>query len=303
MKNEKSRILVLGASGLLGSRIFLNLLNKFSVSGTSFHNEMNNPSIFNLDVRDAQFSNKIAEVRPNIIINCIAYTDIEQCEINKDLAWVLNTEFPGKIAHLAKVLNAKLVHISTDHFDFGSANIRNENSKVEPVNFYGESKLAGEKKVLLVNSSAIVVRTNFFGAKPLTHVKSTFFESVIENIKLNRQSKGYINIYFSPISISELISAIVNLLDVEYSGLINICGNERISKYEFCIELARIMKCDTKLIVDGRYEPNFVKRPLDMSMSNQLYYEKTGKPIINFNKMLEAEYNLYNETKAERKTV
>ena len=301
MNNEKSRILVLGASGLLGSRIYLHLLNQYSVFGTSFRNNMDNSSFINIDVHDPKFTDKISEIRPHIIINCIAFTNVEQCEIEKDSAWNLNAEFPKKIAYIANILNAKLVHISTDHFDFKSTKIRDENSEIAPVNFYGESKLEGEKGVLSISPSAVVVRTNFFGARPLNHIKNTFFESVIENIKLKRQTKGYSDIYFSPISINELINAIIKLIEVEYSGLINICGNERISKYEFCVELAKVMKGESKLITESKYESGFVKRPSDMSMSNRRYCEKTGKSIPNYNKMLEAEYNLYTEINAERK--
>lgn len=299
MDKENPRILILGASGLLGSRVFLNLSKKYLVMGTSFSNDLNNLAIVKLDALDPNVTEKITEMHPDIIINCIAFTNVEKCEIDKDLAWNLNAEFPKKIAQLSKMLNAKLVHISTDHFDFGDTKIRNENTEVVPVNFYGESKLAGEKSVLSINNSAIVIRTNFFGSRPLNHIKNTFFETLIGNIESNRQSKGYGDIFFSPISINELIKAILNLLAVEYSGLIHICGNERISKYDFCIELVKIMQNDMKLVLEAKYESNIVKRPSDMSMSNRRYYEKTGKSILNYKNMLEEEYNLYNETRTK----
>lgn len=301
MDKENLRILVLGASGLLGSRIFLNLSKKYLVLGTSFSNDLNNSSIFKLEADDPNLAQIITEAHPHIIINCIAFTDVEKCEIDKDSAWNLNAEFPQKIAQLSNLLDAKLVHISTDHFEFGDTRARNENTKVGSVNFYGESKLAGENSIISINNSAIVIRTNFFGTKPLSHIKTSFFETLIENIESKRPTKGYKDIFFTPVSINELIDAILNLLAIKYSGLINICGNEPISKHEFCIELVKIMQGDEKLILEAKYESNIVKRPLDMSMSNRRYSEKTGKSISNYKKMLEEEYNLYNETKTERK--
>ena len=301
MGHRDSKILVLGASGLLGSRIFLELSKHYSIIGTAFKTQTSNSLIVNLDVNSPDFAEKIIALNPKIIINCIAFTNVDLCESQRDLAWHLNAELPKKIAELAKTLNAKLIHISTDHFNFETVNDRSELAEVRAVNFYGESKLAGEKSILATNNSALIVRTNFFGTKLFPHIKGTFFESIIKNTYSNRETRGYKDIHFSPISISELIRSLLYLLPLNPYGVINICGNSSISKYEFCIELVRVMNCSTELIqeVSYEFEPNSIKRPLDMSMSNHLYCKITGKTILSYKEMLEEEYSLFNEARSE----
>jgi len=301
MEASQPRILVLGASGLLGSRVFSELSKIYRVQGTMFNNSVKNDRIVKLNAFDPNSLNKIIELNPNVIINCVGLTNVEQCETQRNSAWYLNAEFPTTLAKISKQLNAKLIHISTDHFSFKSLSDRSEKAPVKAVNFYGESKLAGESSVLLNDTSALIIRTNFFGKKSFIHSKESFFETLIKNVRNKQQTNGFTDIYFTPISISELVKAITILFPSKYSGIINICGNQRITKFEFCIELVKVMKSDPDLIQKARIEsqPNLVKRPSDMSMSNLLYCKETGQRIPNFQEMLKQEYSSQNETVTE----
>jgi hypothetical protein len=173
--------------------------------------------------------------------------------------------------------------------------LNNEGQKIDtPVNFYGESKLAGEKYIQSINPEAIIVRTNFFGINFLKDSKKTFFDTLINSLSNNLKIKGFSNIYFTPISILELCKSLGVLMTCDLKGIVNICGNKRISKFQFCLEAAKVINCDSDLIIDTKFVPNsvFKKRPFDMSMDNSVYVKETGHQIPNYDKMLEKEYSL-----------
>jgi dTDP-4-dehydrorhamnose reductase len=168
-----------------------------------------------------------------------------------------------------------------------------------PVNYYGKSKLAGEDYVQKANKDAVIIRTNFFGAKALPKVKNSFFETVFQNLKTNSKTAGFSNIYFTPISIGELSKAIKILMHSNLSGVYQVCGNESISKFDFYRKFATVMNCEISLIDNLIYVPSAdsAKRPIDMSMNNTSYTLKTGHKIPSYNEMLNAEYSLLKTSK------
>jgi dTDP-4-dehydrorhamnose reductase len=289
---KEKRVLILGASGLLGSRLYIDFSNKYNTQGTSNTKLPFDKSIFNLDVTAPNLSQKIIDFNPNVVVNCIAFTDVDKCEAEKEYAWFLNAELPRILSTATKAIGAKFIHISTDHFE---QMLNNEGQKIDtPVNFYGESKLAGEKYIQSINPEAIIVRTNFFGINFLKDSKKTFFDTLINSLSNNLKIKGFSNIYFTPISILELCKSLGVLMTCDLKGIVNICGNKRISKFQFCLEAAKVINCDSDLIIDTKFVPNsvFKKRPFDMSMDNSVYVKETGHQIPNYDKMLEKEYSL-----------
>ena len=109
---------------------------------------------------EAIVSNTILEIKPDIIINFSAFTEVDNCETEKNKAYKINAIAPGVMASAASTINAILIHISTDYI-FGKDNAGpfNFNSDVNPVNYYGLSKLDGEKAILKLNSKSIIIRT------------------------------------------------------------------------------------------------------------------------------------------------
>lgn len=299
MSLKRTKVLILGASGLLGSRLFFNLSKDYEINGTCNKSKAFNSLIVNLDVTKSGFTDNIIRVNPDVIINCIAFTDVDKCETEQNKAWYLNAELPKIIAELSKDLGAKLIHISTDHFGKTKKIRSSEMQESIPINYYGKSKLAGENYVKKMNKDAVIIRTNFFGAKALPQVKNSFFETIFHNLKTNSKTAGFSNIYFTPISISELNKAIKILMHSNLSGVFNVCGNESISKFDFYRKFATVMNCEINLIENMIYVPtaDLAKRPTDMSMNNTSYTLKTGHEIPSYNDMLNAEYSLLKTSK------
>lgn len=120
-----------------------------------------------LDVTDfAKMKEKFEDIRPELVINCTAYTDVDEAEKNRDMAFKINAEAVGNMARLCNEYDATLIHFSTDYvFDGQNSYGYKENDAAGPINVYGESKLAGEKLIAENMEKFYLIRTSWmFGS-------------------------------------------------------------------------------------------------------------------------------------------
>jgi dTDP-4-dehydrorhamnose reductase len=111
------KILIIGASGLLGSALYHVLTKKYAVIGTYFSNSDQTSAREFLDVSDeASITLLLMRLKPDFVINCSGLTNVEECERLPEKAMLLNAIIPGFLARVTHQLQIKLVHISTDHF-------------------------------------------------------------------------------------------------------------------------------------------------------------------------------------------
>jgi len=149
-------VLLLGKSGMLGS-YFLKLLagdNDFEIFAYDYGN---------LDITNTNALTEIfSAVHPFFVINCAAYTAVDDCEKNVDLAFKVNGYAVGEIAKLCKEHDSILIHFSTDYvFDGQKQSGYTENDTPSPVNLYGESKLTGEKLIMENTEKYYLIRTSW----------------------------------------------------------------------------------------------------------------------------------------------
>ena len=225
-----------------------------------------------------QLGQLIIENKIDTLVNCVGLTNVEDCEKNKDLAFYLNGYLPGEIAKITSNLNVKLIHISTDHLFDGKSKNKEEKDIVNPLNIYAKSKLVGENEVLKKDSSALVIRTNFFGNGP--SYKLSFSDKIISSLIKKQKIHLFSNVYYTPIHVNELADMVCNLIQYNKKGIYNISSNERITKYDFGILISKYMNEDKELIVPIKIEEkiDLVIRPKDMSLNN-----KKIKDSINMN--------------------
>ena len=154
------KILILGSSGLLGKQFYENLKTNKNIK--LFHTGLNK--------RKINFENKIKLrkfiflVNPSLIINCIAYTNVEECEKNIKMSQKINVEIVRQIfkLKLQKKMKFNFIQFSTDLFyNKKKYNSSNENSKIFLINNYCKHKREAEK--ICIKNRALIFRTNFFG--------------------------------------------------------------------------------------------------------------------------------------------
>lgn len=221
----------------------------------------------------------IQTIRPDLIINTAGLTNVDLCESNKELAYEFNVTITQNLAQAAKLVNAQLVHISTDHLVDGKKQLYSEADEVHPVNIYGESKLAGERECLKINPQALVVRTNFFGKSHST--KKSFSDWIYAELSQGHKISMYTDVFYTPVYVSNLIRYVHIALEKKLTGIINIAGVDRISKYEFGVEFAKFFKLDTSLIqpISVDQSKGRVRRPKEMSLDVNKFIQLTGTKV------------------------
>lgn len=147
------KILISGKNSQIGHEFFE--LTKNSENNYIFKDSRSMNLLDNNAIRKS-----ILEVKPDIIVNFSAFTEVDNCETEKSNAYKINAIAPGIMASVASEIDATLIHISTDYiFGKDSSGPFSYNSNGNPVNYYGLSKLDGEKAILELNSKSIIIRT------------------------------------------------------------------------------------------------------------------------------------------------
>jgi dTDP-4-dehydrorhamnose reductase len=159
------RLLVVGAGGLLGSNVASRAHERgWAVVGT-YHTTRPDLPVdgHRLDIRDEErVEGLLRTVEPAAVVNCAAITDVDRCETDGDLARAVNARAPGTIAAACGAVGAACCHVSTDYVFDGRAEDRYaESAEPNPLQVYGETKLAGEAAVGEHHSDPLVVRPSF----------------------------------------------------------------------------------------------------------------------------------------------
>jgi len=285
-----NKILITGASGLLGSRLFPFLkINNFNV----FSQAKNNNADYQFDLTNSNDVTKSLNVlRPDIIVNLVAETNVDLCESDPNLSMVMNIRTVENLASWIKNYHhgCFLIHISTDHLYDESGLNSEENVVIR--NNYALSKYAGEIAASSVSSA--ILRTNFFGKSANSHRKS-FTDWIYNSLNNNQSISAYEDIYFSPLSISELINLIVVIINKKPQGIFNLGSRGSMSKADFIFRFANLVNLEIKNIRRVRYfdQSSLVMRPSNMVMDCQKFEKMmniTLPQLENLLKSVAAEY-------------
>lgn len=178
----------------------------------------------------------INKIQPDVIINAAAYTKVDLAESDKYLANSVNATGIYNLAVAAKQNNAKLIHISTDYVFNGEKNSPyQENDVTEPLNVYGQSKLAGENLAFSTHANTLVVRTSWV----FSEYSNNFLKTMLEIGKNNSQLRIVSDQIGTPTYAGDIAQAIIYILQSkpETRGLLNISGNDICSWAEFAGEI------------------------------------------------------------------
>lgn len=264
------RVLILGSSGLLGSGISRILNSSFDVVGTHFNNAgYSVKESLHLDIsKPEMFENMVKDVLPDYIINCIGATNVEECERLPEKAMLLNAVFPHRIAKASNLFGFRYVHVSTDHYGTLSHETRNESMIPIPLNKYGYSKYTGERLVLNESPESLIVRTNFFGISASGN--HSILDFAIKSLTKSIPIFGYEDVWFTPLGVIQVGKFLATALDQKLTGILNLSGNESITKLSFLREVALSLGLDPNLVVAAKSSElsSRVTRPSNLSLDN-----------------------------------
>jgi len=263
-------LLVTGASGLLGSKI-VEIAVARGCEVYSAYNE-HHPSLgkpVKLDVTDqVNVRRVISELKPEVIIHAAAMTNVDRCELDKDLALKINYEGTANVAHAAKSVGAFLIYISTDYVFKGDKGLYKEDDETDPVNFYGYSKLKGEEIVKEIVDKYCIARTSvLYGSKP-ARGKVNFVLWLIDKLRKGEFVRVVSDQFISPTLNTNLAEMLLEVADKELTGVYHLAGASRVSRLDLAFELTEVFNLDRSLIRSAKMDDmNWVaKRPRDSSL-------------------------------------
>jgi len=293
---------LLGKSGMLASR-FMHCFNErgylcfYGDAGMYFKqdcgdldfsciNDMSKVEVFafgreDFDICDhVEMARVFENVKPDFVVNCAAYTNVDKAEEDEDTAMKVNGDCIGRLANLCKEFDATLIHFSTDYvFDGNSQKSWNEDDVCKPINVYGKSKLAGEIAIEKSNANHYIIRTAWLFDKVGNNFVNTMLRLADEKDELNIVSDQFGSpTYAKDLAdkvIDEFISFSCEDMDclaektvLEY-GIYHITNGKSCSWFEFANEIFKLKEKDVKVTPVSSYEfKRAAKRPMYSVLKN-----------------------------------
>lgn len=243
------RILVTGASGLLGLNLALEASQQHTVFGTVNAHRLITSSFTVLQtdlLAPGSLERVLDETQPDWVIHCAALANVDACEADPALAVKLNSELPGKLAKCVARGGARLVHISTDAVFDGERGEYDEQDSPNPLSVYARTKLEGERAVQEADAESVIARVNLFGWS--LSGRRSLAEWFFNNLQAGIQVMGFKDVYFCPLLANDLAQILLKMLARKFAGLYHVVASECISKYDFGLALARLFGLDEHLI-------------------------------------------------------
>lgn len=234
-----TRILVTGASGLLGLNFCLQFATRHDIVGCiNTHGLRGVPfQVVTADLSQPGSGERLLlETKPEWVLHCAALANLEACEKDTSLAQRLNAELPGELARTAARLGIGFTHISTDAVFDGIRGNYTEADQPHPVNVYSRTKLEGEQAVAEANPQAIIARVNFYGWS--LSGKRSLAEYFFNNLSVGRDVNGFKDVYFCPLQVLDLGDILMQMQTQNLQGLYHVLSPEQLSKYDFGVRLA-----------------------------------------------------------------
>jgi dTDP-4-dehydrorhamnose reductase len=219
------RILITGGDGLLAHAFRKNAARDFDVFFSSRADfDLLNPKLM---------AQRLAELRPQIVINTAAYNLVDRCELERELSWAVNATAPQQLAELCAEKGIRLVHYGTDYvFDGVKKTPYAETDAVNPLNHYAAGKLAGEQAVLRVSPENLVLRTSWVFDWHPTQTK-TFVHTVLRTAREGRALKSTTDQISVPTFASDLAQWTLEIVRNGAGGLFHAVNDEGVSRFDW----------------------------------------------------------------------
>lgn len=255
----KKKICVIGASGLLGYKL-THSCSGYDIFGTYNQTQINydNVHLIQLDVTNPADCEKIIEIKPDYIVNTAAITNVDYCEKYKEKAHLVNVIGTRNIVRIAKKLNCKLIHISTDGIFPGKDLTYKENDPPNPVNYYGQTKLESENEVKILDNY-LILRTNVlygYVSKNLIKSRSNYLKPinfglwVLLELHQNKNIRIANDQFSNPTLADNLARIILDCIKINLVGTFHSTDLTCVSRLNFSKEIAKKFGFSENLITE-----------------------------------------------------
>ena len=264
------KLLVIGASGLLGSKAIELGKERYETHGTYAKNERE--GLYKLDVSDkAAVFSLIEKIRPDIVMDTHGLNNVDYGESHQEEVWKVNVEGSKTVAEASQMVGAKYIFISSDYVFSGTKSIYTEKDKPDPVNYVGRAKWAVESLLEVLGINYIAARTSGLYGKSSSTGKKSFVQFVVENVQKGAKIDVINDQYSSPTLVDDIVQSLFALTETNATGVFNVVGRDCITKYDFARAICKEFKLDESLIIPCATANilQAAKRPVKVKMSTR----------------------------------
>ncbi len=262
------KILITGANGLLGQKL-VGLFNERSIeylatgrgpnrnSAAQFYEEM--------DLVDkTQVQTVMEDYAPEVVIHAAAMTQVDQCEQEQSLCWQLNVEVVQNLAEICGTRSIHLIHLSTDFIFDGEQGPYAEEDVPNPVNYYGQSKLAAEQILLESGGSYAIVRTILVYGITANMSRSNIILWVKRSLEAGKEIQVVDDQFRTPTLAEDLAMGCLLVAQRKAQGIFHISGKDLLTPYDMAQMTAEYFQLNKKLIkrTNSKKFTQPAKRPL-----------------------------------------
>jgi dTDP-4-dehydrorhamnose reductase len=206
----------------------------------------------------------ILSLQPTHIIHLGSITQVDDCELNKEFCYSINTGSSDLIFNIAKKIGSKVFYLSTDFVFDGESGPYEEGDPTSPINYYGFTKMSSENLVMESGVDCCIIRTVLLYGKVAVSNRSNFIYWVKENLENKKPIKVVNDQVRTPTYIPDLVKGIILAIESDASGIYHLSGGETFTPYEMALEVATYLNLDLSLItpVNASNFSQPAKRPL-----------------------------------------
>ena len=264
------KLLITGASGLYGSKLAkMAIAENYEVYSCDIQELNVYGNFVKVDISDKGLVEEaFKKAKPDVVVHAATLTDVDKCEVNKDLAWKINVDGTKYIVEAAKKHQAFFVYISTDYVFSGNKGNYKETDVPDPINYYGLTKLKAEELVKNSLDNYCIARSSvIYGSTPAAG-KVNFVLWVIDKLEKGERVKIVDDQWNSPTLNTSLAEMTLEVVERRLTGIFHLCGATRINRLNFTEAIANTFELNRGLI-DPVKSSEFTwpaKRPMDSSL-------------------------------------
>lgn len=296
------KILISGAAGQLGTELRRVLEHGKSELGILpielLGAEVCTYDVDTLDITKQASCRRVLQTeKPDVVINCSAYTNVDKCEVERDAAFAVNALGPRNLAICCEEVGAKLIHISTDYVFAGTEQEpRSEYDLPNPISMYGKTKLLGEAYVREFCSRYFILRTAWLYG----YAGNNFVKTMLKYGKANGSLTVVSDQLGNPTNAADLAHHILKLAATTEYGVYHCTGEGTCSWYDFAAEIIRLAGIDAKVTpcTSAEYaaaHPEAASRPAFSALDNKMLRCSVGNEMRDWKEALACFFENYKE--------
>lgn len=294
------RILVTGANGLVGKKLVKQLVasGKHEVYATSLKKmQLDGAQTFTSNLQNADINNLVEQLKLETIIHCAALSSPDACEVDRFVCKKMNIEVTSRIASACRDYSVHLVFLSTDFIFDGIKGNYTEEDAINPISYYGESKMESETLLKTMGIPHAVVRTSLVYGYDEKLSRPNILTRVVQNLGKQQKYRVPTDQIRTPTLAEDLAKGIEMIVDNKKEGLYNISGGDIISVADFATQVAKVFNLDDSFL--QRVTTKELSEPAPRPLNSSLIIEKarrelnyTPTPIIEGIKIVKSQMNI-----------